>query len=248
MNFQYRATAWVAVRILADVEASLPWGLSGKTTIEWLRCETEQPVDDLMVGTSRNGLVLPQIKHTLQLSLKPDSPLASALDQCVRQFIAQRTGVPGKQPWERPLNPQQDRLGLITSSGSSAPIRLHLPTALNRLHHLVDGQTLDEAAANSSERDALSAVLSHAKRSWQAVLAVPPSDQEIRELLLLLRIHVLDVNAGGADEHEAKNRLRTTILRTPAHTDAAWARLIEFCARLAAERSGAKCSVLQQAR
>jgi hypothetical protein len=174
MNFQYRATAWVAVRILADVEASLPWGLSGKTTIEWLRCETEQPVDDLMVGTSRNGLVLPQIMHTLQLSLKPDSPLASALDQCVRQFIAQRTGVPGKHPWERPLNPQQDRLGLITSSGSSAPIRLHLPTALNRLHHLVDGQTLDEAAANSSERDALSAVLSHAKRSWQAVLAVPP--------------------------------------------------------------------------
>jgi hypothetical protein len=173
MNFQYRATAWVAVRILAEAEVSLPWGLSVETTLEWLRSETEQPVDDLMVKTSQDGLVLAQIKHTLEQSLRPDSPFASALDQCVRQFIAHRTGTLGNQPWDRPLNPQQDRLVLITSPGSSAPIRLHLPAAINRLHHLVEGQTLDDAASNSPERDALSVVLSHVKRSWQAVLGVP---------------------------------------------------------------------------
>ena len=52
MNFQYRVTAWVAVHILAEKELSLPWDLPEGTTLEWLRCETEQPVDDLMVKTT----------------------------------------------------------------------------------------------------------------------------------------------------------------------------------------------------
>src|SRR5215510_15445105 len=88
MNFQHRATAWVAVHILAEKGLSPPWGLPGEVTLEWVRCETEQPVDDLMVGTSHDGVILAQIKHTLQLSSRAGSPLASALDQCVRQYIA----------------------------------------------------------------------------------------------------------------------------------------------------------------
>src|SRR5262245_3386156 len=85
MNFEYRVAAWVAVRILAGIEVSLPWEFSAETTFEWLRCETEQPVDDLMIGTSQDGLILVQVKHTLERSPRLDSPLASALDQCVRQ-------------------------------------------------------------------------------------------------------------------------------------------------------------------
>src|SRR5215470_6283883 len=68
MDFQHRVTAWVAVRILAEKEVSLPWDLPVTVTLEWLRCETEQPVDDLLVGTSEGGLVFSQIKHTLQLN------------------------------------------------------------------------------------------------------------------------------------------------------------------------------------
>src|SRR4029453_3201581 len=143
INFQHRATAWIAVHMLAERGISPPWGLPGEGTLEWVRCETEQPIDDLMVGTSHDGVILAQVKHTLQLSSRPDAPLASALDQCVRQYIAQRTGTRGTQPWERSLNPHQDRLVLITSPGSSASIRVDLPAALARLQHLVTGQPLE---------------------------------------------------------------------------------------------------------
>jgi KaiC/GvpD/RAD55 family RecA-like ATPase len=111
---------------------------------------------------------------------------------------------------------------------------------------MVEGQPLTDATSNIAERDVLSAVVSHIQRSWQAALGVSPSEHELRALLLLLRIHVLDVDAGGADEQEAKDRLRTTILCDPGRTDVVWARMIEFCARLAAERSGVDRSGLQQ--
>lgn len=84
MVFQHRVAAWVAVQILAEREAILPWDLPARTTLEWIRCETQQPVDDLLVGTSENGLVFAQIKTKFELSKGKDSHLASAIDQFVR--------------------------------------------------------------------------------------------------------------------------------------------------------------------
>src|SRR5258708_7155653 len=52
INYQNRVAAWLAVRILAEQDAPPLWDLSAGSTLEFLRCETEQPVDDVMVGTS----------------------------------------------------------------------------------------------------------------------------------------------------------------------------------------------------
>ncbi len=79
MDFQHRVAAWVAVHILAEKGATPPWNLPEGTTLEWLRCETDQPVDDLLVETSANGRAFTQIKRTLRLSRAPDSDLASGL-------------------------------------------------------------------------------------------------------------------------------------------------------------------------
>ena len=246
MDFQHRVTAWVAVRILAEKDGSLPWDLPGTATLEWLRCETEQPVDDLLVGTSDGGLVFSQIKHTLQLSASANSDLASAFGQFVRQFVAYRATSPGKRPWERPLDPVQDRLVLITGPGSSLPIRDHLPRVLDRLRGLVQGQPLVDAAVNQDERRVLSVVADHVKRAWQAALGVLPADNEIRQLLSLIRIQVLDVDDGGAQEYEAKDRLRNAVLHDPGQADTAWALLIAACARYAAGRSGTDRPGLQR--
>ena len=45
------------------------------TTFEWLRCETEQPVDDLLLGTSRGGLVFCNVKRSLTLGAGDSSDL-----------------------------------------------------------------------------------------------------------------------------------------------------------------------------
>jgi len=104
MDFQYRVAAWIAAHILAENDASPLWNLPVDTTLEWFRCETEQPVDDLMVGTLTGGIIFCQIKHALQLSQSADSDLASTLDQFVRQFIAYRTTLTGTRPWEHSLD------------------------------------------------------------------------------------------------------------------------------------------------
>ncbi|MCK4857214.1 MAG: AAA family ATPase, partial [candidate division Zixibacteria bacterium] len=247
MNFQYRATAWVAVQILAEKDASPPWNLPVDTTLDWLRCETEQPVDDLMVSTSTEGVVFGQIKHTLNLTRSSDSDLASALDQFVRQFITHRTISAGTRPWERHLDPDRDRFVIITGPRSSKPIKEHLPVVLNRLHGLVQGQRLEDAAVNDKEQRVLSVVTGHIGRFWKAILGVDPSDEDIRQVLSLMRIQVLDVDDGGAAEREAKDRLRSAILQEHENADAAWQLLINLCAQFAQERSGADRIGLQQA-
>lgn len=246
MNFQHRVAAWVAVHILAEKGTTPPWSLPAETTLEWLRCEPEQPVDDLLVGTSANGLVFAQIKRTLRLSKAPDSDLASALDQLVRQFIACQSKTSGTQPWNRTLDPSKDRLILITSPASSEPIKVHLHKVLNRVRNLLQHQSLDEAATNAEERNALSIVKEHVRRSWQKSLGTDPSDDEFRQLLSLMHVQVLALEEGQTNEHEAKSLLRTAVLQDPDSADAAWARLISLCANLAAQRSGADRSSLQR--
>jgi hypothetical protein len=49
INFQNRAAAWVATRILCDLARTPIFGLTVVPLL--LRCETEQPVDDLLVGS-----------------------------------------------------------------------------------------------------------------------------------------------------------------------------------------------------
>jgi DNA replication protein DnaC len=241
MDYQHRATAWVAVQILAEKEASPPWGLPATTTLDWFRSETEQPVDDLLVVTSADGIIFSQIKHRLSLSKNQGSDLASALDQCVRQFIACQSYSYGKRPWERPLEPGRDRLVVMTGPNSPASIRMYLPAVLNRLQGPAQSQSLDEVLRKEQERRALSVVRDHIERSWHATLGTLPTDSEVQQLLRLLRIQVLDVDHGGTSEREAKDLLRRAILRRhrPDQADAAWGQLIALCTRLAADRSGA---------
>ena len=245
MDYQHRVAAWVAVHILAEKGAALPWGLPSNTTLEFLRCETEYPVDDLLFGTSAGGFVFVQVKRSLNLSNSPSSDIASALDQFIRQFIALREEGLEKLPNGRPLNNTLDRLVLITSSNSSKSIRILLPRVLQRYRELGSDQPLGKAATNKEERHVLSVLLTHLKRSWKQVIGLDSSDDALKPLLSLLHVHVLSVDERGDGEREAKTILRTTILKEPNHADVAWARLVGLCAELAAKRSGANRSTLQ---
>lgn len=243
MEYQHRVAAWAAVRILAEKDADTPWDLGSKTTFEWLKCETEQPVDDLLIGTSSQGFVFSQIKHTLRLSEDAQSELASALDQFIRQFITCQNGTSGL----RPLDAERDRLILITSQSSSKPIRVHLHEVLNRARNLPNGHNLKKAALNDQERRALLISQDHITRLWQKIVGKNPSENEIRQLLALISIETLDVDQGNIDERETKNLLRIAILRDPDQADLAWTRLVALCSGFATQRAGADRTGLQQA-
>jgi hypothetical protein len=63
MAFQHRVAAWLAVRILADINVGPLWEWPNSSAIEFIRCETEQPVDDMMVGSSDGRLAFIQVKR-----------------------------------------------------------------------------------------------------------------------------------------------------------------------------------------
>jgi hypothetical protein len=246
MDFQHRVAAWVAVHILAEKGATAPWNLPADASLEWLQCETEQSVDDLLVGSSNDGLVFAQVKRRLELSMNVNSELASSLDQFVRQFIACQSRSLGTQPMDRPLDPEKDRLVLIISPTSSKPIRLHFRDVLDRLRHLPPSYTVYEAAKNDVDHQVLSVVKAHVTCFWQKFLKADPSENEFRQILSLIHVQVLDLAEGCADEGEAKNLLRNAILRDPERADVAWALLVNLCAGFAVQRSGTDRKILQR--
>jgi len=246
MDFQHSVAAWVAALILAEKVASPPWELPVTTTLDWLQCETDQPTDDLLVGASNDGLIFAQIKRTLELSKGTKADFASALDQFVRQFLASRSKLTGIQPLNRPLDPKKDRFVLITTPTSSKSIRLRLNRVLDRIRDLSQYQTVDNATRNIEEKKVLPVVKAHIARSWQNVSGTDPSDDEFRQILSLIHVHVLDLDEGGTDVREAKNLLRSAVLSDPEKADLAWSKLVDLCAGLAVLRSGIDRKHLQE--
>jgi hypothetical protein len=237
-GYQNRVAAWFCVRILAESEASPPWNLPSNATLELLRCETEQPVDDLFVGTSDGGRVFVQVKHKVTLERAEGSDLASAIDQFVRQYLHCRRSSPDADLAESRLEPQNDRLVLVTTSGSSAPIREHLPSILSRLRRSGIAGTIEKSAVNAKEREVASVVKDHLVRSWRTIMGDNPEDADLRELLELVWVQTLDVDEGGDAEQNAKDSLRISVIQDPAQADAAWSELIKICANCAASQSG----------
>jgi hypothetical protein len=247
MDYQHRIAAWVATNILAEKDVPPAFDLPAGNTLDWLRCETDEPVDDLLVGTSQNGLIFAQVKRTIRLSRAEDSLLGSVLDQFVRQFVARRGKVPGKQVWDRELDPGRDRLALITTRTSSEPIRVRLASVLTRLQNLHNNQELSDAAANSEERRVLSIVRSRVAESWRKALDTAPSETDLRQFLSLVRVYVLNVDGGDDAEREALRILRASVLGDPDQASGAWAQLIALCSDFAKNRSGGDRSDLQRA-
>jgi len=243
--FQNRVAAWVAVRILAEQAASPPWDLPVNTTLECVRCETEQPIDDVLVGTSEDGCVFIAVKHRLTLDRGEGSEFALVVEQLVLQFASQHNAA-ADQTANRRLDPDRDRFVLLLGPNSSAPIRVSLLAVLNRLRSLAPGQALECAAINKEERRAFSVFREHVARSLQRISGLQLVDSDLREFIAFVRIHTLDVDDGGSAEREAKNFLRSVILRDVTQADVAWNTLVQTCAQFACDRAGGDRHSLQR--
>lgn len=240
-DFQNHVAAWMAVHILAEKSVSLPWDLPAETSLEWLQCETGEPVDDLLLGTSDRGIIFVQIKRTLDFSPKPDSELASVFDQFVRQFIACQERKTVNRPTDRPLDILKDRLLLVVSSSTSRSIRIDLPAVLRNLYPQI--KSFEDAAVNNKQRNVLDVVRKHIEESWKRELKTLPSEENLRQLLSLVHIQVMNEETSWI---ETKNILRNMVLRDTGFVDMAWATLINLCSDFAKKRSGGDRSTLQQ--
>jgi hypothetical protein len=238
---QNRVGAWLGVEMLAEGSGG-PLTSGGK--VRFIRGETQEDVDDLLVGSSSDRYAFLQAKRRISLSDRRTSDFASVVDQAVRQFIGSRSGS-ARQPWSRPLNPG-DRIVLVTSSSSGATIREALRQLLRRLAGLSPGQTLASAALNATERKALKALRVNAVRSWKAEAAASPTEQELRDLFSVMAVETLDVAENQVHMREAKKTLEQVVLENPAQSGVAWTTIIDACTAMAEERTGLDLAALQK--
>lgn len=246
MEFQHRVAAWLAVAILAEKGTALPWDLGSAAFLEALRCESGMSVDDILVLSSRGGFLFLNAKRSLSLSRRPNSELASAVGQFVHQFLAGKNRTSQVPGFDRPLEQERDRLILAVGPHSSASIRIHLRNVLDRLKHPTPAITLATAHSNKDEKNALETIVKLIRPARQASAGNIPTDDDITELLRLFYVQDFAVEAGDAQEQQAKTLLRTVILQDPDQADAAWTLLINECSRMAANRSGADRATLQR--
>jgi hypothetical protein len=243
-NYQNKVAAWFGVRMLAETGASTLWGLPTTSTLDWLRCETTEPVDDILLGLSNGGHVFIQAKHTINLGTAGDSEIAGVFDQFVRQFHAYDTTLSAPS-WGRPLTKQTDRLILTTSSRSSVPIKQHLPKILDRLSKLTPLQSLEDCATSQEECKTLAVLKKHISKPWKTIKGAEPTKTQIIELASLIRVQVIDVDPGESQEREALDLLQNTVLENATDSTSAWNSIFEACATFAANKTGSSRRELQ---
>ena len=242
-EYQHRVAAWFAVNVLAKQGWSPACGLPASTALEGIQCESREATDDVVVHTSQDGYLFGQVKRSLNLSTKSDSPFVSAVAQFVRQFqdgITTGTG-------QRGLEEARDRLILVVSARCSGTIRVALRDVLDRVRDLPAGAPLSNVANNAAERKALGQVVQCVQGAWRLSLGTDPNEGDIGSVLRLVHVLCLDVAAGGADENASKNLLRNPVLRDQLRADDAWNLLVRTCAEAAASRSAIDRTALQSA-
>jgi hypothetical protein len=240
-DYQNRVAAWFATKMLAERDA-LPLLPAG--TVSYLRSETRESVDDLLVATDQESFAFVQAKRKISLSALPTSELASVFSQCVRQFLHPEE--PTLRPWSRALDVDRDRFLLITSSDSPETLRKDLARVLERAASLVPRQTLNDAALSQKEIAALNIAVDHVKREWKTETGNEPTEEQTKTLLSLLRVVTLDVEVGGVHEREAIGDLRAQVLTDVSQEHLAWKSAVDACKQTALLQSGVSLSQLRK--
>jgi hypothetical protein len=127
-RFQQELGALVELWMLTGTQPDQRLGL-GNSRIDWVRFETEAPVDDVMFKTSSGGYVVVQAKTSVNLSQNLESPFGQAVAQFVSYWRACRDG-DGQRGWDRTIVPHHDRLVLAVGPNVPAAIRVDLAEAL----------------------------------------------------------------------------------------------------------------------
>lgn len=210
--------------MLGERAVVLGWETSAGLVINSVACETTEQVDDIRLALSEGSHVLIQAKRSVTAQTTATSALGSAVDQFVRQHVADSA--------------RSDRLVLVCGPDSSTPIRRGLPPMLRRLRDAPPDAAHDLVGTNAAERTGWAALLALAERSWFAHAGSPPGRQALIELLSRVWVDALDVEDGGRDEQAALDRLANTILTDPADARRVWPVLVERMLGIAAGRRG----------
>lgn len=234
IDFQGRLAASLACSILAEAEASAPWGWPEDVTMESVELETREPVDDIGVTNSAGARAHVQAKLTLSLSEKPASEFGKAMRAFVAQYLAEGDAAFGPE----------DRLVLAVGPNASSYIREDLRRIVERARP--PATDLVAIAVNRRERDVREKVLAHLRAAWREQAGREPEEAELLGLLAAVHVDLHDFTDGGASTQNAQNLLRGSVVTEAVQAGQAWGLLVTLAATLAAGQTRADRERLQR--
>lgn len=161
----------------------------GAASAEWIRFETEAPVDDILIKTSEGGYVAVQAKTSASLSGDLGSPFGKTVSQFVcHWFVAQQGDA--SMGWNRPLDPIRDRLVLAVGPQASNQIKLDLPTALRLVAQPGAG------ALTKAQQHAYRVFSSLVEQSWKSITKSAYDRHLPLQLAELIAVFTFDNDAG----------------------------------------------------
>jgi hypothetical protein len=236
-DYETLVGAWYCHALLVGTSTQPLFDLPATSEIKSVHCQTDAPIDDVNAVTSDDGIVFVQAKRTVALSTSKSSPLASALDQFVRQHQACDAKSSGKF-WSRPLEPLTDRLVLATRGESSAKIIEVLPRLLRGLRDRAGANSLLDVATSQAERAVARTIEQHVKRSWKSAYERNPTAGQLAALIRLIWVQQLDLESGKRDRKFLLDQFRINILVDPVQASTTFSELYRLVARFRADRSG----------
>ena len=234
ITFQAGIAAHYGSALLGERMVDRPSGL-GRAVPVAIRCETEAPIDDILIETSEGGFIFIQAKTSIQFSRQLDSPLGKTAEQFVRQWILCAAGI-GSRRWDRPLAVEIDRFVLAVGSTSSATITQDLAAALRA------NRTPGSAPLPDGQRESLDRFQALLDLAWQKVSGKQPSAGDLRALLCLVDIVVFDFD--GADRSLVVEAMRD-IVQTDDAAAASFSVLRDAFTRLMSSRLGVDAPALR---
>ncbi|MFC8664025.1 hypothetical protein [Streptomyces sp. NPDC057199] len=230
-DYQARVAAWFASQVLAGAAAAGVRGLYSGAVLE-VSCETGAPVDDCSVRLAEGAVLALQAKRSITLGTTQDSELAKTVGQFVQQHLW-----PGHA---------SDQMVLVTTSDAPATVTKDLAGVLDLLREAPAGSS-PATGFNKKQKHAYNTFVDHVKLAWKqhTTPSADPSDEQLRALLAQCWVWVLDVEEGGAGEHNALTLLRTTVVADPDHADDVWDALLRVGAQLSKKKTGIDLAGLQ---
>ena len=126
INYQQRTAAQFLSLMLTDFDLDT-WLPGSNGTVETIRFESRDAIDDLVLENNTGDLYYIQVKHSLSLSSRQDSQFYKVMDQFVRQYL---------------IDPDGGKYYLALSSSSSGMLHNRLSKILNNIRRSHDIENL----------------------------------------------------------------------------------------------------------
>jgi len=216
VDFQQRIAALVMLQILAGINDYQALNLGNNVDVEILGFETDDAIDDLVLGTSQ-GNVFIQAKRALSLSANRESDFSSVIQQFIRQFVKE--------------GHSDDIYLLATTPDSSRKITQELKRITNSRR--LNESYADQNPTTKSEIETFARTKELAEAHYFELTGKPLPPELFEKLLRKIRIATVAIEAGS---HYEAAVLTLLYGRTDVQPSLLWDALIAFAVSLSKDR------------